>query len=121
MDDVVVIVHPSVVVDRLDVTELRAIFLGSMTRWSDGSSIVPITMSVGPVQQAFVEGVLEKRVDLFTRYWLHIAFHGRGVPPRAVSQEAVVVAFVAATPGAVGYVSARESLVGVKVLEIAGL
>jgi len=116
--ELVVIANPDVPVDRLAPEEVRAIFLGTKPRWPDGSTVVPVVLDRGKVHETFIARFIGRSPALFTRYWLHLIFHGVGTPPQSVSREDVAVSFVAETPGAVGYARADQLLEGVKILSV---
>jgi hypothetical protein len=52
------------------------------------------------------------------QYWLQRIFAGHDVPPPEVGSDALVVRFVAAHAGAVGYVSPAAVLNGVKIVHV---
>ena len=58
------------------------------------------------------------RISAIESYWRQQIYSGRGVPPPVKATDADVVAFVAANPGGIGYVSAAADTAGVKVVEI---
>jgi hypothetical protein len=47
-----------------------------------------------------------------------MVFTGKGIPPKSFDTEAELVDFVKTTPGAVGYVSPRTDVTGVKILAV---
>ena len=63
-----------------------------------------------PVRAEFSMEVLGRDVPTMKNYWQQSLFSGRGVPPIEQPSEAQVVAFVAANPGAIGYVSSSAQL-----------
>jgi ABC-type phosphate transport system substrate-binding protein len=116
---VVASTNPVASIDRGD---LAKIFLKSVTRWKDGREIVPVDQSGrSAVRTEFTRDVLEKvgmsRLSAVESYWQQQIYSGRGVPPPVKASDAEVLAFVAANPGAIGYVSAAADTAGVKVVE----
>jgi ABC-type phosphate transport system substrate-binding protein len=110
-------------VASLERGELARIFLKSVTRWKDGREIAPVDQSGrSPVRTEFTRDVLEKagmgRISAVESYWQQQIYSGRGVPPPVKSSDAEVVAFVAANPGGIGYVSAGADTAGVKVVDV---
>ena len=110
-DPFVVIVNTSVTGKAVHRQDLAAVFL-RRARWGDRSPAQPVDQSgTSPVRKVFSESVLGMPVAAVLRYWQKAMF---GTPPlrpplvRTSDQE--VVAFVAATAGAVGYVSAGATL-----------
>jgi hypothetical protein len=51
-------------------------------------------------------------------YWQQRIFSGRDVPPPELDSDEAVVAFVARSPGGIGYVSAATKLSGVRELAL---
>jgi len=113
-DDVIVIAHPEV---DGDAGELRQIYLGKVTRWSDGKTALPVTLEDGDVHKRFLRRYVKKSRSQFTIYWKRALFSGTGSPPRSFESEAEVVAYVAKTKGAVGYVGPETPVENVRILD----
>lgn len=116
--EVVVVAHESVAEDLVGRKDLQRIYLGKKSTWDDKTTIVPVILKEGPVHEEFVEDVVGRSTNRFTSYWRQMIFTGKGVPPKSFDNEAEVVDFVKATPGAVGYVSPQADVTGVKVLTV---
>ncbi len=112
--DVKMIAHPDVPDAACSEKNAQRIFLGKKTSWEGGLAIVPVMLKDGETHEAFVEDLLDRSVAKFEIYWKQAVFTGRGIPPRAFDDEAELMAYVADTPGAVGYVSRDAELRGVK-------
>ena len=106
-DDFVVIVNPSVAGVNVRRADLGAVFLRKATRWGNGATAVPVDQSgTSPVRNAFSRAVLGMPVAAAVQYWQKQMFGRNPVRPPAVrGSDAEVIAFVARTEGAVGYVS----------------
>ena len=117
-----VIANPRVPGTRISRDTLARIFLGQVTRWGDGSLIEAIDLSsTSAVRQAFSTAVLGMPVEAVRNHWLHLMLSGGRRPPLTKGSDAEVIAFVAANPGAVGYVSDKEEIPRtVHVLEVQG-
>jgi ABC-type phosphate transport system substrate-binding protein len=112
-DEFVVIVHPSVAGSNIKRADLAAVFLKKAVRWGSGGGMaVPVDQSgTSPVRIAFSEGVLRQPVAQVVQYWQKQMFSAaRLIPPPVKATDAEVIAFVAKTAGAVGYVSAGAAL-----------
>jgi hypothetical protein len=72
----------------------------------------------GPVHGEFVADLVGRSEHRFASYWRQMVFTGKGVPPKSFASEDDLVAFVKATPGAVGYVSPETDVTGVKILTV---
>jgi ABC-type phosphate transport system substrate-binding protein len=105
-----VIVHHEVKGARISRSVLSSIFLKQAPRWGDGSVILPVDQSVrSDVRRTFSGDVLQQGVAEVQLYWQRKMSAGV-VPPPVKSSDEDVVAFVAATPGAIGYVTAAAQL-----------
>jgi ABC-type phosphate transport system substrate-binding protein len=120
-DDFVVVVHPSLAGSNIRRADLAAIFLKKAVRWGAGSAAIPVDQSgTSPVRGAFSQAVLGMPVATVVQYWQKQMFGVNPLrPPFVKASDAEVVAFVAETPGAVGYVSRATALpAGVKAIDV---
>ena len=105
-----VIVHPQVKGTQIPRAALSSIFLKQAPRWGDGRPALPVDQSVrSTVRQSFSGQVLQQGIVEVQVYWQRRMAAGVTPPPVKTSDEEIV-SFVAATPGAIGYVSASASL-----------
>lgn len=114
-----VITHPSNPALSVERAFLADAFLKKTTRWPDDSLIYPVDQ--GPdsgVRQHFSEQILHRSVFAVRSYWQQRIFAGRGLPPPELDSDEAVLRYVLSRPGAVGYVSDRAELGGVKVLSV---
>jgi ABC-type phosphate transport system substrate-binding protein len=109
--------NPAASVTRSYVSRL---FLKQVTHWVDGTPAVPVDLPENdPVRGAFSVAIHGREASSVKAYWREMIFSGRAAPPVEASWEAEVLAFVRASPGAIGYVSASNtSLDGVKAVEV---
>jgi len=114
-----VIVHPQVKGSQIPRAALSSIFLKQAPRWGDGSPVQPIDQSVqSSVRKSFSNDVLQQGVVAVQVYWQRRISSGVTPPPVKTSDEEVL-SYVAATPGAIGYVSASTPLpYSVKLVEV---
>ncbi len=119
-----VVVHASVAGTQVKRQALAALFLKKATRWGDGRLARPVDQSArSPVRQRFSMDVLGQPVAAVTLYWQREITSGRAtaerLPPSVKGSDDEVAAFVKATEGAVGYLSAAAAVPdGVKVLKL---
>jgi ABC-type phosphate transport system substrate-binding protein len=105
-----VVVHPQVKGSQIPRAVLTAIFLKQALKWGDGSAVVPVDQSVqSTVRRAFSADVLKQGIVEVQVYWQRRITAGQ-VPPPVKTSDEEVLAFVASTPGAIGYVSAAAAL-----------
>jgi len=108
-DGLAVIVHPDNRVDNLTLLDLRALYAGRMLSWRD----------VGGNAMAVQPAVRERGAGSNEIFSAQV-MQGTRITPnaRVFPNDRAVLAFVARTPGAVGYVSAALPAEGVKVVAV---
>lgn len=118
--DFQVVVHPSVRGTWISRSSLQALFTGKTDRWGDKTSAKPVDQSMKtPVRRAFTSSVLGFSMGEIQRYWQDRVAAARIFPPPIKSSDQEVLAFIAATAGAVGYVSPETPIPdGVKVISV---
>ncbi len=116
--DLKIIANPGVNLTSVSVDELKRIFLITKTTFDDGSRAEPVLAKGGATHETFVRAYLGKTDSALETYYRSLVFTGKGSMPKMFASEAEVVAYVAKTKGAVGYVSAGASPSGVKVLDV---
>ncbi len=112
--DLKVIANPSVGASSISADELKGVFLGTKTSLSDGSRVEPVLEKGGPTHDAFVKEYLGKTDAALQTYYRSLVFTGKGSMPKTLGADSDVVADVARTKGAIGYVSTGASTDGVK-------
>jgi ABC-type phosphate transport system substrate-binding protein len=104
-----VIVNASVQGKRIQKETLKDIFLRKTVRWGDGSPSQPVDLGLtSPVRIEFIQVVLGYSAAAVQQYWVSQITKGV-LPPPVKKSEEEVIAFVAAQPGAIGYVSASTA------------
>jgi ABC-type phosphate transport system substrate-binding protein len=120
--------HLAVVVNRanpigaLDRTELRSLFLGERTTWTNGRRVTLVLREPGQPERAaalrLIYGMSE--TDL-TRHWLHRPYTGPATSgPRTLATAAGVRRFVVNVPGAIGLLRLADVDDTIKVVTING-
>jgi ABC-type phosphate transport system substrate-binding protein len=106
-----VIVNAANPTTALTKDDLARVYLKKMSSWKNGAAVTVVDLGPkSPVRAEFSVSVLGRDVPTMKNYWQQSLFSGRGVPPIEQPSEAQVVAFVAANPGAIGYVSSDTQL-----------
>lgn len=113
-----VVANSSVTDDGLAAKECQKVFLGKQTKWSDGTTIKLGILSGGAAADEFFKNYVKKSPMQFATFWKKAVFSGTGTAPKEFSSAADMVAWVAATPGAVGFVEDGAATDGCKVLAI---
>jgi hypothetical protein len=89
-----------------------------MAFWADGTVVVPLNLpSSEPLRRSFREKVLRSDEEELTQWWTRAYFQGVS-PPVVLQSGAAVKAYVAITPGAVGYIPAELADSTVTVVEV---
>jgi TonB family protein len=116
--DIRVIANPSVKTDTITAAELKKVFLEENISLSDGSHVEPVLEKGGPVHRTFLHQYLDKTEDDLRNYYQTLVFSGKGSMPKELGSDAEVIAYVAKTRGAIGYVSFESSVEGMKTLAV---
>lgn len=111
-----VIVAPGHPLAALDRRGLAAIFKRQRRVGADGAALVPVNLpATAPLRIAFSRAVFAQDPAGLDSYWNERYFHGIS-PPHVVDSVEAMLRFVAATPGAIGYVPACRADARVRVL-----
>jgi len=116
--DIKIIANPSVGVSTISTEDLKGVFLATKTSLSDGSHVEPVLEKSGATHEAFVKEYLGKTDSALQTYYRSLVFTGKASMPRAFASDAEVVAYVAKTKGAIGYVAGGAGTAAVKVMEV---
>ena len=116
--DIKIIANSSVGASSVSTDELKAVFLATKSSLSDGSHVEPVLEKDGPAHEAFLKEFVGKTDSAFETYYRSLVFTGKASMPKTTASDADMVAYVAKTKGAIGYVSASASTAGVKTLEV---
>ena len=118
--DIKVIANGSVKADAISASEVKSVFLEEYNSLRDGTHVEPVLEKDWPVHQAFLHEYLGGTDDDLQNYYRALVFSGRGSMPKQLGSDAEVVAYVAKTKGAIGYVSAETIGEDVKTLTVRG-
>jgi ABC-type phosphate transport system substrate-binding protein len=116
--DVVVIVNEGVKATSASADDIRGVFTGDKSTLGDGSKVTPATLKGGAAHEAFLKAYVGKSDAAFRTAWRSLVFSGQGSMPKTVDSDAAMVEYVAATPGAIGYVGKGTEHDKVKALTI---
>jgi ABC-type phosphate transport system substrate-binding protein len=105
-------------VANINTDDLKRVFLATKSSLADGSHVEPVLEKSGAAHETFLKEYLGKTDAALTTYYRSLVFTGKGSIPKSFGSDAEVVAYVAKTKGAVGYVSAGTPLSGVKEVEV---
>jgi|SRR5437588_504936 len=115
-----VIANSSVKADTVSEGELRKVFLEEDNSLKDGTHVEPVLEKDGAVHEAFLREYMGRSNDDLQTYYRTLVFTGKGSMPKKLGSDAEVVAYVAKTRGAIGYVGSETDTEGLKTLTIVG-
>jgi ABC-type phosphate transport system substrate-binding protein len=116
LDGAVLIANPGVAAESLSADALKDIYNGKTKYWNGGQAVV---IAVLPDKtDAALQQASGMEASQFKTFWQRLAFSGRGQEPKKADDAAALVAYVAATKGAIAIVPADAALTGVKKIEI---
>jgi len=115
--DFKIIANVSIKADSVSADELKRIFLATATSLG-GSHVEPVLEKSGAAHDAFLKEYVGKTDAALVTYYRSLVFTGKASMPKQLGSDADVVAYVAKTKGAVGYVGAATEAADVKVLEV---
>jgi ABC-type phosphate transport system substrate-binding protein len=112
------IANESVSATEISSDDVKGVFLLTKTSLKEGGHVEPVLEKGGSVHEAFLRDYVGKSDSALQTYYRSLAFTGKGSIPKQVASDADVVAYVAKTKGAIGYVAPETATSGVKVLKV---
>ena len=89
----------------LSADEVKSMFLGIMKSWPDGSKVTVAMLKSGNTHENFIKNMTGKSPSQYANHWKQLVFTGKGKMPSAQPTEEAMIAYIASTPGAIGYIS----------------
>jgi phosphate transport system substrate-binding protein len=119
-DGLGIVVNRSNPVENLSFAELRKIFMGEQTHWSNGRRITVVMLEAGKQErQAVLTQIYHMDDKDFTKHFLQGMFTGEiHAAPKILATPTEVLKFVLNVPGAIGYVRGAEADESVKVVRV---
>ncbi len=113
---VAVIAHKSVPVDTIKKSELLDFYTADIKKWINGDKVIVNDLKPkGEVKKIFYK-FLGKTPSRMKSIWLRNMLSGEGDPPEALKSEEEMLQKIAATPGAIGFLSQTKVDNNVKTL-----
>lgn len=116
--DFKVIANPSITSSELSTDDLKGIFLETKTSLPGTGHVEPVLAKGGPTHEQFLKEYLEKNDSALTTYYRSLVFTGKAAMPKSFASDADIVAYVAKTKGAIGYVASSAAANGVKTIAV---
>jgi ABC-type phosphate transport system substrate-binding protein len=113
-----IVVNKDTKVTSLTADDFRNILLGKKLKFEDGSNIKLAILADGPVHERVIRGFTQRTTDQFDKFWKRQVFSGQGIMPQQFKTDAELIAYVAATPGGLGYVGSGSVTATVGLVEI---
>ena len=114
-----VIVNVDNNVTTISSDQVSRYFLKKSKKWDSGQSVKPVDLNQkNDTRETFTDNVHGKSISAIKAFWQKRIFTGKGVPPVEKKSDKDVIAYVRANPGAIGYVSSKANLNGVKEVEL---
>lgn len=108
-DAVVIIVSAENPVQELSRNQVEAIFMGRSLQFPDGRRAVPVEQARGSeARSRFLSRILSRSEAQVRAHWSRLVFTGRGRPPLSLQDSSAVLAHVAASDSAIGYVQRHQ-------------
>ncbi|MEA2117559.1 phosphate ABC transporter substrate-binding protein [Halovibrio sp. HP20-50] len=102
--EVVVVVSAQNPTKTLSHAELGDIYLGRLSRFPDGTAVVPVDQrETSPAYTEFYRYHLEKTPTQIKAHWSKLIFTGRGQPPARVANDTAMANAIAVSSRAIGY------------------
>jgi len=117
-----IVVNRSNPLNEISLGDLRRVFRGQRSRWSNGRRVTLVMRDPGAVErQAILKSVYGVPEAEYGRSYMQAVFSGETVDaPKTLASPNGVLRFVYNVPGAIGYVRARDADTSVKMLRIDG-
>lgn len=116
--EIKIIANRNVDVSEISRDELNRIYLMTKTSLPGASHVEPVLEKDGTVHDLFLKEYIGRTDTALTTYYRSLMFSGKALIPRSFDSDPEVVAYVARTKGAVGYVRTTASTTGVKTLKV---
>jgi TonB family protein len=115
-----VIANSSVQSESISASDLKSVFLEERSSLPGSGHVEPVLAKGGAAHEAFLKQVLGRSDSDLQMYYRSLVFTGRGSIPRTLDSDEAVVAYVAKTRGAIGYVGTSTNAEGVRTLDLGG-
>jgi ABC-type phosphate transport system substrate-binding protein len=115
---IAVIAHKDVPDDTLNQARLFDLYSGEIKFWSNKTAVVVFDLKPASATKDAFYKLLGKTPSRMKSIWLKKLLMGEGDPPSALESEDEVVKRVAATRGAIGFVSSAKVTNDVKMINL---
>ena len=102
----------------LSKSNIKEIFLGKQTKWSDSTRVNFVVSNDTALHQNFLKSYIGRSPSQFQMHWRNMVFTGQGRSPISFKSDQAVLDFVSRTSGAVGYINGSPGTANVKTITI---
>ena len=103
-------------VPKMDAATIQKVYTGKFIAVA-GVNVTPVGLKPGATaRNRFLQEYLNQDEEKYTGYWTVRRYIGKGAPPAEMASGTEVIAYVQATPGAVGYVDEADLKPGMNVI-----
>ncbi len=115
--DLFIIANKDLPIEKLDKSEISAIYLLKKKHWENGDDIMPINLpATADARARFTAQIFDSTPEKLGSYWDKMLFKGES-PPVTQNSEQAVVLFVERIKGAIGYVETKPQSSQIKILQ----
>lgn len=100
-----IIVNKNLSETSLNADDVKNIYTGKKTRWSDNDNIVVAVLTDKDIHEKFLNAFVGRSSNQFTTLWKQMMFTGKGKLPKKFDSVSDMVDFVSKTEGAIGYIT----------------
>jgi hypothetical protein len=120
--DIAVVVHPDTPVNDLSLAEVRKVLLGERQYWNSKLPVVLLIRApVARERDVVLRVIYQMSESQFKQFWIAKIFRAEAAsPPKIVYSSDMEYELVAAMPGAIAFMDARNVRPGLKVLRVDG-
>jgi hypothetical protein len=120
--DIAVVVNPDTPVDDLSLADVRKVLLGERQYWSSKLPVVLLIRAPVARERDVVLRIIYQMTETqFKQFWIAKIFRAEAAsPPKIVYSNDMQYELVAAMPGAIAFMDARNVRPGLKVLRVDG-
>jgi ABC-type phosphate transport system substrate-binding protein len=117
-----IVVNKSNPLSEISLVDLRRVFRGQRSRWSNGRRVTLVMRDQGTRErEAILQSLYGVAEDDYRRTYMQAVFSGETADaPKTLASTNGVLRFVYNVPGAIGYVRARDVDASVKTLRVDG-
>jgi ABC-type phosphate transport system substrate-binding protein len=120
--DIAVVVNPDTPVNDLSLADVRKVLLGERQYWNSKLPVVLLIRApVARERDVVLRVIYQMSEEQFKQFWVAKIFRAEAAtPPKIVYSNDMQYELVAAMPGAIAFVDARNVRPGLKVLRVDG-